>query len=78
MTDKKKTDNPEEELAVGDWKIVDLPKMDIKDVEEGEDVLIKYRSKIYRWKDNEWKERGLGNFLILKNKETKKIRALHM
>ena len=45
--------------------------------EEDEDVLLKMRAKIYRWSNNEWKERGKGDIKILQNKENKnKIRII--
>ena len=74
---EKKVENPEEELAVGDWKIIDLPEMNVKSGEEQEESLFKARTKIYRWRNEEWKERGVGDFSIFKNKETSKIRGVH-
>ncbi len=75
--DQKKVYNPEEELAIGDWKLVDVPKANIEKIEDKEENLFEARTKIYRWRDDEWKERGIGNVNVYKNKETKKIRALH-
>jgi hypothetical protein len=69
-------DNPEEELAVGDWKIIDLPEVDAKSGEEDEELLFRARTKLYRWRE-EWKERGVGDFSIFRNKETNKIRGVH-
>lgn len=37
--------------------------------------MAKFRSKIYRWR-GEWKERGIGEFKLLKHKKTGLIRAL--
>lgn len=74
---EKKVDNPEEELATGDWKIVDLPEMNVKSGEEQEELLFRARTKIYRWRNEEWKERGVGDFSIFKNKENNKIRGVH-
>jgi Ran-binding protein 1 len=43
--------------------------------EEEEDTIVKFRSKIYRWK-GEWKERGVGEMKFLKHKTTGLIRIL--
>jgi len=32
------------------------------------------RAKLYRFRDNQWKERGTGNGKLMRNKENKKIR----
>merc|ERR1711976_518638 len=74
---EKKVNNPEEELAVGDWKIVDLPKMDVKSGEEEEELLFRARTKLYRWRNKEWKERGVGDFSIFRNKKSKKVTGVH-
>jgi len=44
--------------------------------EENEDILFKSRSKLYRWRESEWKERGTGILKLLRDKTTKKIRIL--
>lgn len=48
----------------------------IKTGEEDEDVILKMRIKLYRFRDEEWKERGKGNGKLLRHKETHKIRFL--
>merc|ERR1712048_762560 len=68
--------DPEEEKAEGNWKIVDLPEMTMPTGEENEEELFKYRSKLYRWNNKEWKERATGEFRFLKNKQNNKIRCL--
>lgn len=68
--------NPEEEVAEGNWKIVDLPQVTIETGEKDEEEVFKARSKLYRWKDEQWKERGIGDFRILRNKITGKYRAV--
>ena len=66
--------NPEEEVATeGQWKLVDLPEVESKSGEEDYDEVFSSRTKLYRWRNPEWKERGIGNFRILKHKETSKI-----
>ena len=34
------------------------------------------RARLYRFRDEQWKERGTGNFKLMRHKESKKIRAL--
>ena len=72
----EKTDqyNPEEEVATeGQWKLVDLPEVEEKSGEENYTELFTSRTKLYRWRKPEWKERGIGNFRIMKHKESTKI-----
>lgn len=42
--------------------------------EENEDCIFKMKAKLYRFKDGEWKERGLGFLKLLRHKQTHKIR----
>jgi Ran-binding protein 1 len=44
--------------------------------EEAEEELAKFRSKLYRWRNKEWKERGIGELRFLKHKSHGKIRVL--
>lgn len=44
--------------------------------EENEEQLYSQRSKLLRFKDGEWKERGIGEAKLLKHKTTGKIRFL--
>ena len=68
--------NPEEEVFEGNWKLVDLPVINIDNGETEEDEVFLARAKIYRFSDNQWKERGIGNFRILKNKLNGRYRAI--
>ena len=34
------------------------------------------RSRLYRWRNSEWKERGTGEIKILRHKQSKKIRCV--
>ena len=68
--------NPEEEVAEGNWKIVDLPQVTIESGEKDEEEVFKARAKLYRWKDDQWKERGIGDIRILRNKVSGKQRAV--
>jgi len=57
--------------------VIPLPdKVEVKTGEEDEEVLYSHRAKLYRYIDNEWKERGVGDVKILKNNASKKIRLL--
>lgn len=57
--------------------IIPLPDViEIKTGEEDEEVIFKARSKLYRFVDKEWKERGIGELKLLSNKTTKKVRVL--
>jgi Ran-binding protein 1 len=68
--------DPEEYEAQGQWKLVDLPEVAVRTGEEDEIELNKFRTKLYRMRDNEWKERGVGDLKFLKHKETGKIRIV--
>lgn len=55
--------------------VIPLPdKIEVKTGEEDETVLYSHRAKLYRFKDSEWKERGLGDVKILQHKSTGKMR----
>ena len=47
----------------------DLPEIPTVTGEEEEEAVITMKSKIYRWR-KEWKESGVGELKILKNKKT--------
>ena len=64
--------NPEEEVK-GDWKAVDLPEVEVKTGEEDKDIIYKGRGKLYRWHDDQWKERGTGDIKLLRDKSTQKV-----
>ena len=69
--DPKKDYNPEEEVATeGQWKMVDLKEVETKTGEETMEEVFSERSKLYRWRNDQWNERGIGNFRILKNKSS--------
>jgi len=59
--------------------VIPLPELvEVKTGEEDEEVLFSERSKLFRFvpESKEWKERGLGDFKILKNKESGRVRFL--
>merc|ERR1719401_2131849 len=49
---------------------------DIQTGEENEDAIYCQRSKLLRFRDGEWKERGIGEARILKHKETGQCRFI--
>ena len=65
--------NPEEEVK-GDWKpAVQLPEVQVVTGEENSELIYKGRAKLYRWDDNQWKERGLGDVKLLRNIATRRV-----
>jgi len=64
--------DPEEEIVDGNWKAIDLPDQEMKSGEEETDEVYNVRAKLYRWRDAQWKERGIGAAKILKHKQTGK------
>ncbi|CAG8748776.1 5764_t:CDS:2, partial [Dentiscutata erythropus] len=58
--------------------IIKLDEVEVKTLEEDEDVLFKMRAKLFRFDKplKEWKERGTGDVRFLQHKETKKIRLV--
>jgi Ran-binding protein 1 len=65
-----------EKEVVGNWKIVDLPEIAVVTGEEQEEELAKLKSKIYRFRYGEWKERGVGELRYLKHKINNMTRIL--
>ncbi|XP_076685558.1 E3 SUMO-protein ligase RanBP2 [Andrena cerasifolii] len=52
--------------------VIPLPaEVKVTTGEEGEETLFCARGKLYRFVDNEWKERGIGNVKLLRNGEGK-------
>ena len=59
--------------------VVPLPELvETKTGEEEEEILFSHRAKLFRFvsETKEWKERGIGDFKILKHKESGKVRFL--
>ena len=59
--------------------VIPLPELvEVKTGEEDEEVMFTNRAKLFRFvaETKEWKERGIGDFKILKNKQTGKVRFL--
>ena len=68
--------NPEEEVKINPTQACTLAKVEIKTGEEDEDVIYKARGRIYRFRENEWKERGTGDMKLLRHKTDKRIRFI--
>ncbi|KAI9284522.1 RanBP1 domain-containing protein [Umbelopsis sp. AD052] len=58
--------------------VIKLSEVEVKTMEEMEDVLFKMRAKLFRYDKGlkEWKERGVGDVKFLQHKDTKKVRLL--
>ncbi|KAH8311834.1 hypothetical protein KR044_008221 [Drosophila immigrans] len=57
--------------------IIPLPdEVEVRTGEEDEVVNFNHRAKLFRHSDHEWKERGIGEIKILKNKESGSTRIL--
>ena len=58
--------------------IITLEKVEVKTLEEEEDVLFKMRAKLFRFDNmsNEWKERGTGDVKFLQHRGNRRIRLL--
>ena len=52
----------------------DLPDVKLASGTEGEECIYKERIKLFRFRDNQWKERGIGFAKLLRNTAEKKIR----
>ncbi|SCM02998.1 ran binding protein 1, putative [Plasmodium chabaudi chabaudi] len=78
MEDEKNDYNPEEEVTTGNWNTpkIELKEVEIKTGEEDESLFWSGRSKLYRWVEGEWKERGLGESKLLLHKKNGTIRFL--
>lgn len=66
--------DPEEEVGVGGDKKLNLQDVVTTTGEENEDLIFKIRARLYRWRNDDWKERGTGEVKLLRNKESKRIR----
>lgn len=71
--------NTEEEFAIdpaNEENNCPFPKITVITGEENEEVIFKSKCKLYRFRDNEYKERGTGFLKLLRHKDTKKIRFI--
>ena len=76
-TEEKKHDvdyaDPEEEAKTQTGGLVDVA---VVKGTEGEVPIYRNRVKLFRFRDNQWKERGVGNARLMRNKETRKVRLV--
>ena len=69
--------NPEEEADIHFKPVVSLPETyEVKRGEEEEDALFTSRAKLYRFDGKEWKERGVGELKMLRNRRSGKVRLV--
>ena len=77
MSEEKKHDvdytDPNEEAKVQTGGLADVAV--VKGTED-EVPIFRNRVKLFRFRDNQWKERGVGNARLMRNKETKKVRLV--
>lgn len=67
----------EEEADVHFQPVIELPpQVDVISGEEDEEEVFIARSKVYRFVNKEWKERGIGDMKVLFNPRTQKSRLL--
>ena len=75
MADTKAHDvdyaDPEEDKKVQTGGLADVDKVTGT---EGEVCIYKQRIKLFRFRDNQWKERGIGNAKLLRHNEKKRVR----
>ena len=63
--------DPEEEAKT---KVQGLADVKLTSGTENEVCIYKQRVKLFRFRDNQWKERGIGNAKLLRNDNEKRIR----
>ena len=63
--------DPEEDQKT---KAAGLTDVKVVSGTEGECCIYKQRVKLFRFRDNQWKERGIGNAKLLRNNDKKQIR----
>ena len=69
--------NIEEELEIGNLnKVLNLENVDVPTGEESEECIFKMRIKLFRFRNKEWKERGIGETKLLRNKKSNLIRFI--
>ena len=69
-------ENPEAEANMNFKPIVMLTAVETKTGEEEEECLFSHRAKLYRFNDGQWKERGVGDIKILRNRVTERSRVV--
>lgn len=76
VEDVSDDENVEEEESTAYFApVIPLPdKVEVRTGEEDEDVLYSHRAKLYRFRDSEWRERGLGDVKILQHRQNGQLR----
>lgn len=65
----------EEESTAYFAPVIPLPdKVEVRTGEEDEEVLYSHRAKLFRFRDSEWRERGLGDVKILQHRQNGQLR----
>ena len=59
-----------------DCRQVDIPKVEVKTNAENLECIFKMRIKLYRFRDDQWKERGVGNAKLMRDRKQQRIRML--
>ena len=77
MSEEKKHDvdytDPNEEAKVQTGGLSDVAV--VKGTED-EEPIFRNRVKLFRFRDNQWKERGVGNARLMRNKTNKMVRLV--
>jgi len=69
--------DPEKEVTGDKWAAkANLHLVEVKTGEEEDNMIYKARGKLFRFRDNDWKERGIGDIKLLRNKKSNKVRFL--
>lgn len=69
-------DQEEENSGIHFTPLVQLPEVEVKTGEEDENEMFRERAKLYRFDNGQWKERGVGEMKILKNRVNGTYRLL--
>ena len=76
-SDNEQQFNIEEELEINtNTKILDLENVVVPTGEETEECIFKMRIKLFRFRNKEWKERGVGECKLLRNKKSNLVRFI--
>ncbi|XP_003385196.1 PREDICTED: ran-specific GTPase-activating protein-like [Amphimedon queenslandica] len=80
-TDADKENEEVVESPEIDFKpLVNLPLMKLNTLEDNEEEILKLRAKLFRFESAneppEWKERGIGDIKLMKNKATQNVRLI--
>lgn len=76
VEDVSDDENVEEEESTAYFApVIPLPeKVEVRTGEEDEDILYSHRAKLFRFRNQEWRERGLGDVKILRHRQNGQLR----